>query len=58
MRILSLEEIKKIANIDLFIAMKAAEVNHKIEPSGFWLTVVRELELLLLDRPHYGNPRL
>ncbi len=55
MRKLSLEEIKKIADVDLFIAIKAAEVNHKIEPNGIWLAVIAELKLLLLDRLHYSD---
>ena len=51
----SLEEIKKIADIDLFIAIKAAEVNHKMEPSGGWAALIDELESLLLDKLHYTN---
>ena len=55
MRKLSLEEIKKIVDVDLFIGMKAPEVNHKIEPNGIWLAVIGELELHLLDKLHYSS---
>jgi hypothetical protein len=53
MRKISLEEIKWIAEVDFFIALRAAEMNHKIKPDGIWIAVIGGLELHLLDKLHY-----